>query len=407
MQKNTVLIIDDDAAVRALMERACQKAGLNVILAGNRVEFLAAVNDSSLALIIVDLQMPGFDGIELMRVLAERRTDVPVVIISGFHQRVLHTAETFGRSIGLNVLDKLQKPVSVRALMTLLDSVLGVSNNVAEADLSAAIELEQITLHYQPKVICKAESFGQVVGFEGLARWEHPRHGLIMPGRFIAQAEATGEIAELTYQLIKCGLRQLRRWGDENNSFNLALNLSPFMLTDAGLADSIADMAHDAGVDPGLLRLEVTESGAMNDESMTMELLTRLRLKGFELSIDDFGTGYSSLVQLYNLPFSELKVDRSFVADLDNSEDARVIARTLIDLAHNLSMQVCAEGVETVGQWNRLVKYGCDRVQGYFVGKPMPATAVPDWLGNWRVRLQQIAANSPSPSSATSLKSVN
>jgi EAL domain-containing protein (putative c-di-GMP-specific phosphodiesterase class I) len=132
----------------------------------------------------------------------------------------------------------------------------------------------------------------------------------------------------------------------------------------------------------------------MADPSKTMEVLTRLRLKGFELSIDDFGTGYSSLVKLYDLPFSELKIDRSFVRDIERREDAKVIVQTLIDLAHNLSLKACAEGVETEAEWRLLVQYGCDRVQGFFVARPMPATEIPAWLDQWADRRNEIELTS-------------
>jgi EAL domain-containing protein (putative c-di-GMP-specific phosphodiesterase class I) len=163
------------------------------------------------------------------------------------------------------------------------------------------------------------------------------------------------------------------------------------MLDDSSLADRILQKVNAASVDPARLTFEVTESGAMADPSKTMEILTRMRLKGFELSIDDFGTGYSSLVQLYDLPFSELKIDRSFVADIERQEDANVIVRTLIDLAHNLSLQACAEGVETQAEWRRLMEFGCDRMQGYLFGRPMPAEDIAGWLESWPERCKEMS----------------
>jgi EAL domain-containing protein (putative c-di-GMP-specific phosphodiesterase class I) len=186
------------------------------------------------------------------------------------------------------------------------------------------------------------------------------------------------------------GLAEIQRWTESGGQFSLAFNLSPAMLGDRELADRIHSKVADAAVDPSRIIFEVTESGAMADERKTMEILTRLRLKGFELSIDDFGTGYSSLVKLYDLPFSELKIDRSFVRDIELREDAKVIVQTLIDLAHNLSLKVCAEGVETEAEWRLLVQYGCDRVQGYFAGRPMPATEIPVWQQQWADRRAEI-----------------
>jgi EAL domain-containing protein (putative c-di-GMP-specific phosphodiesterase class I) len=169
------------------------------------------------------------------------------------------------------------------------------------------------------------------------------------------------------------------------------------MLDDSSLADRVLQKVNAASVDPAQLTFEVTESGAMADPSKTMEILTRMRLKGFELSIDDFGTGYSSLVQLYDLPFSELKIDRSFVADIERQEDANVIVRTLIDLAHNLSLQACAEGVETQAEWRRLMEFGCDRMQGYLFGRPMPAEDIAGWLESWPARCKEMSQPVTSP----------
>jgi EAL domain-containing protein (putative c-di-GMP-specific phosphodiesterase class I) len=401
MHKDTILIIDDDPSICQFIARVCSQSGYVPLVVENRDAFVREITSKKLFLVITDLQMPDFDGIEFMRLLAETRTDVPVVILSGFDPRVLHTAEAFGRSVGLNVIDALPKPVSIGVLRTVLELVTGQETPWPESELAAAIANREFVLYYQPKVSFKAEDYGHVVGFEGLARRQHPKRGLIPPDKFIALAETTGQIGALTDGLMDCGLRELGRWADDAHKFSLALNLSPVMLDDSSLADRIQEKVVAASVDPTRLMFEVTESGAMADPSKTMEILTRLRLKGFELSIDDFGTGYSSLVQLYDLPFSELKIDRSFVADIERHEDASVIVRTLIDLAHNLSLQACAEGVETQAEWLRLMEFGCDRMQGYLFGRPMPAADIPAWLESWAKRCtKMVRPDKPNPADA-------
>jgi EAL domain-containing protein (putative c-di-GMP-specific phosphodiesterase class I) len=398
MRKDTILIIDDDPSICQFIARVCTKSGYEPLVVEDRAEFVGMVKNQKLLLVITDLQMPEFDGIEFMRLLAETRTDVPVVILSGFDPRVLHTAEAFARSVGLTVIDALRKPLSIGDLKTVLDVAENQSTPWPERELAAGIEKSEFTLFYQPKVSFQAEDYGRVVGFEGLARWQHPKRGLVMPDNFISLAEATGQIDALTDGLMDCGLRELNRWTNDGRDFSLALNLSPTMLDDSSLADRILKKVKEASVDPVRLTFEVTESGAMADPSKTMEILTRMRLKGFELSIDDFGTGYSSLVQLYDLPFSELKIDRSFVADIESQDDANVIVRTLIDLAHNLSLQACAEGVETQAEWRRLEEFGCDRMQGYLFGRPMPAEDIPTWLEAWPGRCGEMSRTaSPSP----------
>lgn len=397
MRKDTILIIDDDPSICQFIAKVCTKAGYQPVVVVNHDEFGSLAKNPRLVLVITDLQMPEFDGIEFMRLLAQTRTDVPVVIVSGFDPRVLHTAEAFARSVGLTVVDALRKPLSIGELNAVLELAESQSTPWPERELAAGIENHEFTLFYQPKVSFQKEDYGRVVGFEGLARWHQPERGLVMPDKFIALAEAAGQIDALTADLMDCGLNELNRWTNGGHAFSLALNLSPVMLDDSSLADRILSKVNDASVDPTRLTFEVTESGAMADPSKTMEILTRMRLKGFELSIDDFGTGYSSLAQLYDLPFSELKIDRSFVADIESQDEANVIVRTLIDLAHNLSLRACAEGVETGAQWRRLKEFGCDRMQGYLFGRPMPSDDIPAWLESWPARCRELSQPTAAP----------
>ena len=388
--KRKILIVDDDPSICRFIARVCEDAGYEPLTATGYAGFERHVRNHDLFLVITDLQMPDCDGIECMRLMATAGVAAPVAILSGFDPRVMQTAGAFGRSVGLSIIGTLQKPVVVSAIRQLLEQAARQLFAAPEEALRAAIDSQQFTLFYQPKVSFRPEDFGTVVGFEGLARWLHPDDGIVMPDRFIELAESSRQIVSLTDRLLDCGLEQMRQWAANGDHWSLSINISPLMLDDRSFADTIWQKVHDAGVEPSRLTLEITESGAMADPTKTMETLTRLRLKGFDLSIDDFGTGYSSLVQLYRLPFSELKIDKSFVMDLDEREDAQVIVRTLIDLAHNLSLRVCAEGVETMCEWWRLIDYGCDRIQGYFVGKPMAAADIAAWFDEWRGRLEEI-----------------
>ena len=383
VEKSTLLIVDDDPSMCRYLSRVCQRMGYQVLATADAAEAVAKLPSVQLAGVITDLQMPGCDGIEFLRRIADARTDLPVVILSGFDPRVLNTAQRFGCSIGLNIVDKLQKPVSAGALKATLARMSGRSSPGLDAELAAGIENREFVLHFQPKISTQPRDFGRIIGFEGLARWHHPRKGLLPPTEFISLAESTGHIAAMTDSLIDYGLAQLRRWTDFAMQLSLALNVSPVLLQDVTLADRVYEKVTRAGVDPEQLTFEITESSAMADVTRTMEILTRLRLKNFELSIDDFGTGYSSLAKLYDLPFSELKIDRSFVRDVEQREDAKVIVRALVDLARNLSLKSCAEGVETESELGLLVEFGCDRVQGFFTGHPLPAAAVSDWLCEW------------------------
>ena len=207
--------------------------------------------------------------------------------------------------------------------------------------------------------------------------------GPISPLRFISVAEKYGLIRRLTEQVIETALSQCRAWDAVGLQLSVAINLSPQLLNDLAFPDHVARMAAQVGADARRIIFEVTESAAMFDPGTTMDVLTRMRVKNFGLSIDDFGTGYSSLKQLYLMPFSELKIDTSFVRDIFAHEDARTMVETMVLLAHKLRLTACAEGVETQEVLDFLDGVGCDRAQGYFIGRPMPGSALECAVKDW------------------------
>jgi len=205
----------------------------------------------------------------------------------------------------------------------------------------------------------------------------------VAPVDFIPLAEKSGLIRRLTEQVLETALAQCRAWDAVGLRLSVAVNLSPQLLNDLSFPDHVSRMAQQVGADPKRIIFEVTESAAMFDPSITMDVLTRMRLKHFGLSIDDFGTGYSSLRQLYLMPFSELKIDISFVRDVLAHEDARIMVETMILLAHKLRLTACAEGVESKEILEFLDSLGCDRAQGYFIGRPMPGTLLEAAVRQW------------------------
>ena len=225
-----------------------------------------------------------------------------------------------------------------------------------------------------------------VEGVEALARWQHPSLGFISPARFIPLAEKNGLIRRLTEQVLETSLAQCRAWDAAGLQLSVAINLSPQLLNDLAFPDQVARMAAQVGADARRIIFEVTESAAMFDPGTTMDVLTRMRVKNFGLSIDDFGTGYSSLKQLYLMPFSELKIDTSFVRDIFAHEDARTMVETMVLLAHKLRLTACAEGVESQEVLDFLDSVECDRAQGYFIGRPMPGDALEGAVREWNAK---------------------
>jgi len=244
-------------------------------------------------------------------------------------------------------------------------------------ELRAGIENGQLELHYQPKAELPG---GEVRSVEALVRWRHPRMGLVSPADFIPLAEHTGLIRPLTLRVLEDALAQCAAWAAEGLDLPVAVNLSARNLADPDLPDLVAERLRAAGVAPDRLKLEITESSLMADRVGARAILDRLAEMGVALSIDDFGTGYSSLAYLSDLPVSELKIDRGFVARMGGGRRDAFIVRATIDLGRSLGLSVVAEGVETEEEWCELARLGCDLAQGFFLGRPMPAAQLSGWL---------------------------
>ncbi|MEA2630608.1 MAG: hypothetical protein QOE66_827 [Chloroflexota bacterium] len=240
-----------------------------------------------------------------------------------------------------------------------------------ETDLRRAIDRGEFAVHYQPIVALRT---GRIDGFEALVRWEHPERGMIAPSVFIPVAEETGLILPLGLWVLRAACRQLRTWQEGApglSSLMISVNLSSKQLMQPDLVEQVDQVLRETGLAPEHLKLEITESVIMEHPPSANEVLGRLKGRGIQLSLDDFGTGYSSLSYLHRFPIDTLKVDRSFVNRIDAEDGDPVIVQTIVTLAHNLGMQVIAEGVETEEQVNRLKAMGCQYGQGYFFSRPV------------------------------------
>lgn len=255
-----------------------------------------------------------------------------------------------------------------------------IERNTIERDLRTALANKDLQLFYQPKVDVTT---GRVVGAEALIRWRHADRGFVPPSLFIPVAERSGLVVPLTKWVLDEACRQNREWQDEGlPKIGVAVNVSAIDLRRTDLTDTIANTLIRHGLSPQYLELEVTESMVMQDVDVVIGTLRRLRSLGVGIGIDDFGTGYSSLAYLKRFPVKRLKIDRSFVHDVADRRDGHVIPKVIIDLAHALGVKVVAEGVETADQYERLQALGCDEVQGFFAGRPMPAAEFEVFLRN-------------------------
>lgn len=255
------------------------------------------------------------------------------------------------------------------------------------SDLRRALEGSQLLLHFQPKLDLAS---GEVTGIEALVRWQHPQRGLLMPADFIPAAETTSLIGPLTEQVMDLALSEVRGWQDDGRPLQVAVNVSPRCLLDTALPSRVAALLREHAVPAERLRIEITESTLMTDPEAALAILGELAQLGVGLSIDDFGTGYSSMAYLRRLPIDELKVDRTFIAEMGaiptertvgpSADSDGVIVRSAIDLGHNLGLTVVAEGVEDSATLAALSQAGCDRAQGYHIARPMPAAQLRRWL---------------------------
>ncbi|MFL5126344.1 MAG: EAL domain-containing protein [Sphingomicrobium sp.] len=248
------------------------------------------------------------------------------------------------------------------------------------ASFEQALEAQRLRMVYQPKVALKD---GSLVRVEALVRWDDPVLGAVEPSRFVPLAEQHGLIDDLTQWGLRTILKQWLDWRDDGIDTCIAFNISALSLESLDFPDLVERLCRALGVPTDRLVLELTE-GATQPLIKLMDTLTRFRIKGIGLAIDDFGTGYSSLMQLRQLPFTEVKIDQAFIADVERSRDCRLIIQSITDLAHGLGLSATAEGVETMQQLRLVRELGCDVVQGYLVSPPLEPSALKGWKSKFR-----------------------
>ncbi|MGE4219519.1 MAG: EAL domain-containing protein [Alphaproteobacteria bacterium] len=384
MALERILIIDDEAEIGRFVARVAGRCGYRPVATTDVEEFRQHVRNWQPTHIVLDLHMPEADGVELLRFLAAERSQARIIIASGFDPKVIDSARQLGIERGLSIVATVQKPIRAEALARLLEEVKSDSGWLDEHALLGAIENEEFGLVFQPKVKLNpdgaARPWNEVAGFEALVRWNHPERGLVSPADFIPVAETLGMIDKVTQAVFTLATQQIQAWNAKGLSLSIAINVSAEDLYDVTFVDALAKHCRQIGVSPSQIVIELTETAAMRDVTQAMDILTRLRIKGFQLAMDDFGTGYSSLVQLQRMPFSELKIDQAFIRQFASSEQSRVIVKTMIDMAHNLGLTAVAEGVESEDVLRSLADLQCDIAQGYVIARPLPADAVENWL---------------------------
>ena len=394
-----IMVVEDHWFQRKTLVHQVRSLGYqNLLEAADGAEALALCQQHDVDILLCDLLMPEMDGMALLRELSQSGFRGGVILSSALKDDVVAAVDRMAEAYGLQVLGRIDKPSTPAQLQLLIDTWLPAQQwepqegfySLGEVDLRQALEQDQLLPWYQPKV---SFATGEWVGMEALARWVHPEHGMIAPAHFISLAEQCGLIEQLTYQMISKSLQVLGSLQQDGQLLTLSLNLSALSLTQAGVFDVLLEQCHHHGINPEQITLEVTESALVHDLGASLEVLTRLRMHGFGLAIDDFGTGYSSMQQLALLPFTELKLDRSFVDRCYGDPPRQAIVESCIALARKLGLKSVAEGVEDGRTWHLLRQLGCDVCQGFFSARPMPAGALREWHYNWQARLTKLLAD--------------
>jgi EAL domain-containing protein (putative c-di-GMP-specific phosphodiesterase class I)/ActR/RegA family two-component response regulator len=396
---NRLLVLDDDPFVPRWIRQVAEHEGYDVNVSADLQNVRTLYRAFRPTLILIDLTLGGYQGLDALRLLAAERCVVPVILTGAAEAGVLHSASRFGMTLDLSMAGIIAKPIELGQLRRALaahvlgkqdedTSVIGrmlregrenltggdaASRQDDEARLRTAFNAGELRVHYQPQV---ALASGRVVGVEALVRWQHPTRGLVSPNSFLPLAERLGLIQPLTMFVLASALEEVRGWARAGQPVSVAVNLSTTMLSEPRLAEDIARLCEQATVSPDQLTLEISENATIGHLQALADALMRLRARGFRLALDNFGTGFSSLVELRSLPFSQLKIDKTFVNEATTRPAARAIVDAVIEFGHKIGFQIVAEGVETREAMVLLKEAGCDLAQGFLISRPVDAVAL-------------------------------
>jgi len=391
-QPATLLIVDDEPQVRKLLETLLQHEGYQTVCAGSGEEALQLVAQQPPDLILLDIMMPGMDGYEVASQLKgdETTAGIPIIMLSALSEPSARVSglETGAEEFISKPVERVELWLRVRNLLRLKArgdrvnpsreltrqqtgmNVHDLAHQDLEEALRLAVEREEFTVHYQPEV---EVANGRLCALEALLRWERPDYGAVSPGVFVPVLESIGLIVPVGRWVIDTVCQQIAEWQrGAIGAVEVSVNVSGHQLIEGDLIADIARLLAQHGVAPHWLEVELTEGSLMENTQHTIDSLQRLHAMGVKISIDDFGTGYSSLAYLRRFPIDTLKIDIAFIREVTSNPQDAAITRTIIELAHSLSLRVVAEGVETQAQLAFLKDAGCDQIQGYLFSRPLP-----------------------------------
>ena len=382
----------DAAGRRAVADMLGQLGASRVTEAADghiALQALAASLAPAVNIAIVDLELPGIDALELIRHLGAAKSNARLIVSGAESESLLFSIETLAEAHGVDLLGTITRPLSAAKLQPLLEHYTPLARAVrpvagprfAFQEIGIGLQKRQFEPFFQPKIELAS---GQVKGLEVFARWRHPEHGVLGPSSFIDSLAEQGRIDFLDWSMIELSVERCRWFQEQGIPVPISINLAPETLAHPNFVRQITTCLSRHQVAPGYLTFEMPESSVLNTDPDFIERLVRLRMMGFGLAIDDYGTGRSNLQLLARIPFTELKIDRSFVDGASKRRPLGTVLKSCLGLAHSLDRMSVAVGVETRQDWDFLQSLGCTYAQGYHIANPMEAAAFPPWLADWR-----------------------
>lgn len=391
--KGRLLVVDDDLVQRTIIGKVGSRLGYDTAIASSFERAAELLRAEAFDVMTLDLSLGKRDGVELLRLAADLGLNtMPIVIISGCDERILNTTRRMGQALNLSLTSCLTKPLDLDRLReALLLPASGPETSPSSAvepvidreRIVAALESNEFFVEFQPKISLETN---RVIGAEALARWRMPEFGILSPAIFIPIVERLGLMPDLTNRILTLAIADSRKLIEQQPGFTIAVNVSGSLLTDLMLPQQIESILRENEVAAELLIVEVTESVAMSDVDRAMDILVRLRIKGVGAAIDDFGTGFSSLAALARLPFSELKIDQSFVKGCEADDDLVKIVEASVGLARAFRMKVVAEGIDNPRTLARVRQAGCDLGQGYLFAPSLRLERIARWMAQYESR---------------------
>lgn len=391
LKKLSVLVVEDDQFQQTALVHMINRLHIQDVETATDGELaLKVLSKRNVNIIICDLSMPNMDGLALIRQLADLGFTGSILLSSAMDESLIRSAANMAKTYGLKVLGTINKPVQPKALLKFLLSHYQVkkvplsenkSIKLNQNEIEFSLKNQGIVPYFQPQICMQT---GQMISVESLVRLAHPKYGIMSPIAFLDAVEDHNMMAELTEIMYLKSIKALHNLSGPLKNINLSINISASSLNDNIVEYLLLNLETKDMPSHRKVTLEITEQVCISEYKAAIEILSRLRMHGFDLAVDDFGTGYSTMEQISHFPFNEMKIDRAFVSKMDTQKSAYIIVESCILLAKKLNIRIVAEGVENIAQWHLLKELGCDIAQGYFISRPLPESELTSQYQQWQ-----------------------